>query len=75
MREDSADPGPILGPRRTFSIWKEGVAEPLFQSPYNEYLTAGAWSATRPVTNLLRWPVAELTYLMVVVVVTMIVMV
>lgn len=32
----------------TFSIWKEGVSEPLFQSPYYEYLTAGVWSTTRP---------------------------
>lgn len=33
----------------TFNLWKEGVPEPLFSSPYSSrYLMTGCWSPTRP---------------------------
>jgi hypothetical protein len=33
----------------TFHVWKEGLAAPLYSSPYSPvFLTTGAWSPTRP---------------------------
>ena len=33
----------------TFHVWKEGVAQPLYSSPYSPvFCTTGAWSPTRP---------------------------